>query len=347
MKDFFESLRDSLAKTRARIAGSLRSILPLGAAIDDRVLDEVEQVLYEADLGPAAAERLIDELRRRAGDIRAGRVDPFAVLEDAVRTIIDRFEPRRVGEGAERPHVITVFGVNGSGKTTTVGKLAARFRSEGKTVLLAACDTFRAAASEQLALWAERSGAEFIGSRTGADAASVAYDAVARAKARSTDIVVIDTAGRLHTSKNLMEELKKIHKVVSRCMETAPHETLLVLDASTGQNALSQAEVFSRAPGNDSASAGTSFTKNRRRNLASSSSGLVVKGTQDQSPTIGVGCPVTGIVLAKIDGTAKGGMAVSIMDRLGIPVVLLGTGERIDDLRDFDPAAFAKALFER
>jgi fused signal recognition particle receptor len=198
-----------------------------------------------------------------------------------------------------------VIGVNGAGKTTTIGKLAMRFRAEGRSVLLAACDTFRAAAVEQLGIWAERAGAEFIKAHTGADAASVAYDAVMRAKARKTDVAIVDTAGRLHTSRNLMEELRKIHKVVERSMESAPHETLLVLDATTGQNALNQAEVF------------------------------------------GGSIKVTGIVLAKLDGTAKGGIAVSVIDRLGIPVKLIGTGESIDDLRDFAPAEFAAALFSR
>ncbi|MHB0929690.1 MAG: signal recognition particle-docking protein FtsY, partial [Candidatus Nanopelagicales bacterium] len=198
-----------------------------------------------------------------------------------------------------------VIGVNGVGKTTTIGKLALRLKKEGCSVLLAACDTFRAAAVEQLAIWAERSGADFVKAHLGSDAASVAYDAVTRAKARSADVVIVDTAGRLHTSKNLMEELKKIHKVLGKSMDGAPHETLLVLDATNGQNALSQAEIF-----------------NRDLN-------------------------VTGIALTKLDGTAKGGIAVSIIDRLGLPLKLIGAGEGIDDLRDFNPVDFAEALFAR
>jgi len=319
MANMFEKITQSLVKTRDRLFGSLKTILPFGGKITDEVLEEVEEVLYEADLGPHAAEHLIGELRRRAGEINRGETDPFAVMREAVFSIINRFEDTRVRVGNFSPHVITVVGVNGAGKTTTIGKLAMRFRSEGRSVLIAACDTFRAAAVEQLGVWADRAGAEFIrarpgapdhtkhnpGTPSGADAASVAYDAVVRAKARGTDVVIVDTAGRLHTSRNLMEELKKIHKVIGKSMESAPHETLLVLDATTGQNALRQAEVF------------------------------------------GSSLKVSGIVLAKLDGTAKGGIVVSIIDQLGIPVKLVGTGEGLDDLRDFDPAEFAGALFAR
>ena len=305
MTNMFDKIKTSLAKTRNRLVGSLQSVLPFGGRITDDVLDRVEEVLYEADLGPHAAERLIEELRGRAGEINRGETEPYAVMREAVYSLINRFENIRVKVGCASPYVITVVGVNGVGKTTTIGKLAMRFRAEGRSVLIAACDTFRAAAVEQLGIWAHRAGAEFIKAHPGADAASVAYDAVMRAKARSTDVVIIDTAGRLHTAKNLMEELKKIHKVIEKSMESAPHETLLVLDATTGQNALSQAEVFSGS------------------------------------------LKVTGIVLAKLDGTAKGGITVSIIDRIGIPVKLIGTGEGIDDLRDFDPAEFSEALFTR
>jgi fused signal recognition particle receptor len=269
------------------------------------VIEEVEQVLYEADLGPHAVDLLVSELRDRAGEINRKETDPYTVIKESIYSIINKFGDSRLKVGGERPYVITVVGVNGAGKTTTIGKLAMRLRKEGYSVLLAACDTFRAAAVEQLAVWAERSGAEFVKAHLGADAASVAYDAVVRARARSTDVVIIDTAGRLHTSKNLMEELKKIHKVVGKSMETAPHETLLVLDATTGQNAQNQAEIFSKE------------------------------------------LPVTGIVLTKLDGTAKGGIVVSIIDKLGIPIKLVGTGESIEDLGDFDPADFSEALFAR
>ena len=265
-----------------------------------------EKILYEADLGLHAAELVVEELRARAGDIRRKETDPFTVIRETLMGILA--SPDIVGRihiGSERPYVIFVVGVNGAGKTTTIGKLAMRLGSEGYSVLLAACDTFRAAAVDQLGIWAERSGAEFIKAPLGADAASVAYDAMTRASARSTDIVIIDTAGRLHTSRNLMEELKKINKVIARVSPTAPHETLLVLDATTGQNALTQAETFNRDLG------------------------------------------VTGIALTKLDGTAKGGIVVSIVDKLGIPVRLIGIGEGIDDLRDFDPESYIQAILSR
>lgn len=304
--NFFKKIKDSLTKTRDGIIGSLAGILPFGADITDEVLDNVEEVLYEADLGTHAAGMVVDSLRARASEIRRKETDPFTVIRESIMAIMEK--PGMTGGltiGAVRPYVILVLGVNGAGKTTTIGKLAMRLRSGGHSVLLAACDTFRAAAVDQLAVWAERSGAEFIKAPIGADAASVAFDAVNRATARSTDIVIIDTAGRLHTSRNLMEELKKIRNVIGRVLPSAPHETLLVLDATTGQNALVQAETFNRDLG------------------------------------------VTGIVLTKLDGTAKGGIVVSIVDKLGIPVRLIGIGEGIEDLRDFDPSVYTEAILAR
>ena len=304
--NFFSRLSESLAKTRDSFIGSLSSLLPTGGRITEDMLEEVETVLYEADLGVHVAELLVAELRSRAADIGRGNVDPFDVMRDKVIDIIDRFgENGTLSLAGSRPHVILVLGVNGTGKTTTIGKLALRFRNTGKSVLLAACDTFRAAASEQLEVWARRSESEFIAAHPGADPASVAYDAVRRAEARSTDVVMIDTAGRLHTSHNLLAELKKIRRVINKANEAYPRETLLVLDANTGQNALVQAQTFNRELG------------------------------------------VTGIVLTKLDGTARGGIAVSIIDRLGIPVKLVGIGEKPDDLRDFDPRSYAEALFAR
>ncbi len=305
MMGFFGKIRESLDKTRTQLFGSLQNILPFGGKITEDVLDEVEEVLYEADLGPHAVERIIEQLRKRAGEINRGQTDPYTVMRESILSIIDRFDDTSIRVEAAKPFVITVVGVNGVGKTTTIGKLALRLRKEGFSVLLAAGDTFRAAAVEQLEVWAQRSGSDFLKAHLGADAASVAYDAVMRAKARNIDVVIVDTAGRLHTARNLMEELKKIHKVIGKSMETAPHETLLVLDATNGQNALSQAETFSRD------------------------------------------LTVTGVVLTKLDGTAKGGIAVSIIDRLGIPLKLIGAGEGIDDLRDFSPADFSEALFTR
>ncbi len=301
--NFFNKIKESLTKTRNELVGSLENILPFGADINEELLEEVEEVLFEADLGIHAADMVVSELRMSAAGIKRKKIDPYAVMK---KTIIDMIcgdgVSNRILIGGDRPYVFFVVGVNGTGKTTTIGKLALRFKNEGYSVLLAACDTFRAAAVEQLAIWAERSGSEFISAPFGADAASVAYDAMMRAQARSTDVVLIDTAGRLHTSRNLMEELKKIRNVINRASETAPQETLLVLDATTGQNALSQAETF-----------------NREIN-------------------------VTGLALTKLDGTAKGGIVVSIIDRLGIPVKLIGIGEGIEDLRDFDHVVYTEAL---
>ncbi len=303
---FFSKIKESLVKTRNNLMNSLESILPFGAEITEDVLDEVEEILYEADLGVHAAETVVNKLRDKAGEIKRGGVDPYDVIRDTIVEMMDcEDDEKGLRIGTQRPYVICVVGVNGAGKTTTVGKLALQFKNQGYSVLLAACDTFRAAAVEQLGEWAERSGAEFIKASIGADAASVAFDALSRARARGTDIVLIDTAGRLHTSKNLMDELKKIHKVISKADETAPHETLIVLDATTGQNALVQAETFNHDLG------------------------------------------VSGIALTKLDGTAKGGIVVSIVDKLGIPVKLIGVGEGIDDLRDFDPADYARALLAR
>jgi len=303
---FFKKIRDSLTRTRNELLSSLENILPIGADITDDMLDEVEEVLYEADLGVHTSDAVVDELRKHAGEIKKRETDPYSVMKQTIIDMIHGVEATGGIEiGAARPHVILVVGVNGTGKTTTIGKLALRLRREGYSVLLAACDTFRAAAVDQLSVWAERSDSEFIRSPLGADAASVAFDAMTRAAARSNDIVIIDTAGRLHTSRNLMEELKKIRKIVNRAQETAPHETLLVLDATTGQNALTQAETFNRDLG------------------------------------------ITGIALTKLDGTAKGGIVVSVIDKLRIPVKLIGIGEGVEDLRDFDPEVYTEALLSR
>ena len=306
VSNFFKRIRESLDKTRRELFAPLERIFSSGADITDDVLDEVEEVLYEADLGVHATELIVEKLRERASDIRAGRVDPFDVIHESVLLLIRTGDVGSIMDsGGKKPYVILFVGVNGTGKTTTTGKLAMRFRNEGKSVLIAACDTFRAAAIEQLEVWAERSDSEFIRSSIDADAAALAFDAMNRARSRGTDVVLIDTAGRLHTSRNLMAELKKIGTVIGRAVDGAPHETLLVLDATTGQNSLTQAETFNTDLG------------------------------------------VTGIALTKLDGTAKGGIVVSIIDRLGIPVRLIGIGEGIGDLRDFDPDTYARALLGR
>jgi fused signal recognition particle receptor len=302
----FQKIKQSLTKSRDRLMGSLEAVLPFGTDITEDVLEEVEEVLFEADLGVHAADTLVDALREKAGAVKRGETDPYAVMRGTMLEIFSRHDSMKgLAVGESRPHVIMVVGVNGVGKTTTIGKLALRYRSQGLSVLLAACDTFRAAAIEQLEVWAGRADTEFIRSAIDADAAALAYDAITRAKARGTDVVLVDTAGRLHTAQNLMQELKKIRMVVEKALPGAPHETLLVLDATNGQNALTQAEAFNRDLG------------------------------------------VSGIALTKLDGTAKGGIVVSVVDRLDIPVRLIGIGEGIDDLRDFDPEDYVAALLER
>ena len=304
--DFFGRIWSSLSKTRGELIKSLERILPFGSKITEEVLDEIEETLYEADLGIHASELIVAALRERASEINRGKADPYTVIKESVLEVLNRVEQgHRFAVGGSRPWVMFVAGVNGVGKTTTIGKLAMRFRKENRSVLLAACDTFRAAAVEQLGIWADRADAEFIKGSQNADPASVAYDAIIRGQSRDTDIVIIDTAGRLHTSRNLMQELKKIRAVSGKALTGAPHETLLVLDATTGHNAFTQAEIFHRE------------------------------------------LDLTGIALTKLDGTAKGGIVVSIVDQLEIPVKLIGIGEGIDDLRDFDPDAYVDALFTK
>ena len=306
MFDFFKKIKDSMSKTRKELMSSLAKIIPFGSSLSDSIIDEIEEALYQADLGVHSTELIIEELRKKTSLINKKETDPYQVIKETITTILKKNHNGSSFNTADhKPFVILVIGVNGAGKTTTIGKLAMRFRAEGKTVLLAACDTFRAAAVEQLEIWAKRADAEFIKAEVNADPASVAFDAMTRAKARMTDILIIDTAGRLHTSRNLMEELKKIDRVIKKSSEHAPHETMLVLDASNGQNALSQADIFNKE------------------------------------------MKITGIAITKLDGTARGGIIVSIADKLGIPVKLIGLGESIEDLRDFEPEAFTEALFVR
>ncbi len=271
-------------------------------AIDEDLYGELEAILIQADIGVDTTVKLLGRLRER---VRAERVRQteavLPLLRDELRLILGPAEALRLDA---RPAVVMLVGVNGAGKTTTAGKLAAKLAGEGKKVLLAAADTFRAAAAEQLSVWAERAGAQLVRHAEGSDPAAVAFDALRAAQARGAEVVLVDTAGRLHTKSNLMEELKKITRVVAREMPGAPHEVLLVLDATTGQNALQQARLFSAAVG------------------------------------------VTGVVLTKLDGTAKGGIVLAIRDALGIPVKLIGVGEGIEDLRPFDPEEFLTALFE-
>ncbi len=302
-KGIWGKLRSGLAKTRSKVAGGLRGVLSLHPELDEETLQEVEEQLYLADIGPRAVARFCEELREayQEGEIERS--------EEVINFLIQRMEDY-LGEWdtalhlpKEGPAVIMVAGVNGSGKTTTIAKLAERFRNEGHDVLLAASDTFRAAAVQQLAIWAERVGADIVKNES-ADPAAVAYDAAERALAREYDVLIIDTAGRLHTRKNLMRELQKIRRVVGKKIPGAPHETLMVLDATTGQNAISQAIRFNE------------------------------------------GIDLTGIVLAKLDGTAKGGVVLGMRDQIDIPVKFIGVGESAEDLVPFDADQFAEALFE-
>src|SRR5438105_12685911 len=288
----FARLRDSLGKSRRALTQQLAA-----AAFDpqdEEAWERLEEALIAADVGVRATAELVRRLEARPelGELSEALAEEVAALLG---------EPGTLGVG-ERPSVILVVGVNGTGKTTTIGKLAHRLREHGHDVVLAAADTFRAAAEEQLEIWAERAGADFVGSARGGDPAAVAYDAIEAAQARGRDVVIVDTAGRLHTQTNLMEELAKVRRVIERRLPGAPHETLLVVDATTGQNGLQQARLFHETMG------------------------------------------VTGVALTKLDGSAKGGIAIATAHELGLPVKLMGVGERIDDLRPFDAHDFARAL---
>ncbi len=294
-------LRDRLRRTHDALIGRLGSLLGDGA-LEPELLDGLESLLLGADLGVKTAEALLDRVRREAAGKHADTVR--AVLRDAILARLRRVEPVAGLPLVGRPHVVLVLGVNGSGKTTTIGKLAARHVALGRSVVLGAGDTFRAAAIEQLQAWGARTGCEVIAGRAGGDPAAVAFDTVKAAAARGADVAIIDTAGRLQTKKPLMEELGKIVRVIARGLEGAPHEVLLVLDANTGQNALSQARLFTEVAG------------------------------------------VTGLVLTKLDGTARGGVLVGLADELGIPVQCVGVGESVEDLRDFSAEEFVDALFD-
>jgi fused signal recognition particle receptor len=289
----FTRLRDSLGRSRRALTEQI-GVASFDAA-DEASWERLEEALIAADVGVPATAELVQRLEARgdaAGDLGE------ALQEEVARLFGD---PARL-ELNGQPSVILVVGVNGTGKTTTIGKLASKLAEHGRTVLVAAADTFRAAAEEQLEIWAQRANADFVGSEKGGDPAAVAFDAIAAAESRGRDVVVVDTAGRLHTQANLMEELAKVRRVIAGRLEGAPHETLLVVDATTGQNGLQQARLFGQA------------------------------------------VDVSGIVLTKLDGSAKGGIAIAIAHELGLPVKLIGIGEGLDDLRPFDPHDFARAL---
>jgi fused signal recognition particle receptor len=292
-RGWFGRLRESLSSSRQALTREL-----LFDPSDDEAWERIEEALIAADCGVPATVEIVQRLEARDP---ASQADLLEELEAVITEMVTVEGQERLALDG-RPTVVLVVGVNGTGKTTTIGKLAHRLGESGRSVVLAAADTFRAAAEEQLEIWADRAGADFVGSQRGADAAAVAFDAISAAEARGRDVVVVDTAGRLHTQTNLMEELAKVRRVIAGKLEGAPHETLLVLDATTGQNGLRQAKLFNEAVG------------------------------------------LTGVALTKLDGTAKGGVALAVTQELGIPVKLVGIGETLDDLQPFDPADFARAL---
>lgn len=303
MANFFAKLKQGLNKTRSNIVDSIESVFTSHDKIDDDFYEELEEILVMGDVGIHATEEILDELRlavkkrecRKPDECREYLID---VIKEKMRVTESDYE------FLDKPSVVMVIGVNGVGKTTTIGKLAHIYRNKGKSVLIAAADTFRAAASEQLEIWAERAGVDMIGANDGADPSSVIYDAVNAARSRHVDVLLCDTAGRLHNKKNLMNELEKMNRIIDKNYPGVKRENLIVLDATTGQNALNQAREFGEV------------------------------------------APLSGIVLTKMDGTAKGGIAIAIQSELGIPVKFIGVGEGIDDLQEFDSDTFVNALFD-
>jgi fused signal recognition particle receptor len=298
---FFKRLKKGLTKTREFLNTDIEDLFRGGRKLDEAMLEDLEELLITSDIGVQTTMDIIERISKKSYQIKHAE-DLKAILKEEISAIIDTFAPPPKAPET-RPHVIMVVGVNGVGKTTTIGKLAARYAESGKKVLIGASDTFRAAAIEQLSVWADRSGSQIVRHRDHADPAAVAFDAVDAAIARKADVVLIDTAGRLHTKVNLMEELKKIKRSLAKRLPEAPHETLLVLDATTGQNALSQAALFNDA------------------------------------------IELSGLALTKLDGTAKGGIVVSICSTLNIPLLYIGVGEQLEDLQAFDPERFVDALF--
>ena len=303
-------LKEGLSKTRDNLSGKIRKILLGKTKIDDELIENLEEILLAGDVGVATTATIIDNIRARVKKERYENPEALdSLLRDEIQQLLNvngAYDENPFNIPAtHQPHVLMIVGVNGVGKTTTIGKLAYQYRTAGKKVIIAAADTFRAAANQQLEIWAQRAGVEIIQQSHGADPASVAFDALHAAIARQADLMIIDTAGRLHTKINLMEELKKIKRVLQKIMPDAPHEIFLTLDASTGQNAIQQAKQFTAAVG------------------------------------------ITGLVLTKLDGTAKGGVVLAVSNELKIPVRFIGIGEQIDDLQPFDRKAFVDALFEK
>nr|MBE6545801.1 signal recognition particle-docking protein FtsY [Oscillospiraceae bacterium] len=299
---FFDKLKQGLAKTKSAIVGKVDALFKKFVRVDEDLFDELEELLISADIGVNTTEEILDELRDTVKEKRIKEPEEVKhELFDILRRMIGEHEPINL---STKPSVILVIGVNGVGKTTSIGKISAELKRQGKKVVVAAADTFRAAAAEQLNVWCERAGVDIIKQAAGADPASVVYDAISAVKSRGADVLIVDTAGRLHNKKNLMDELAKIDRVIGRELPNSAKETLLVLDATTGQNAVYQAKEFKEAS------------------------------------------KITGLVLTKLDGTAKGGIVISIKKELGIPVKFIGVGEQIDDMKPFDAKEFAGALFE-
>ena len=299
---FLAKLREGLSKTKKALFGRIDTLAKAFVRVDEDFLEELEELLITADVGVGATEEILDRLRE---EIKAGRLRETSQITDALKSIlVDMIGQGDVLHLDTTPSVILVIGVNGAGKTTSIGKISNRLRAEGKKVVVAAADTFRAAAIDQLAVWCDRARVDLVRQQEGSDPAAVVFDAIQYAKKKQADVLIIDTAGRLHNKKNLMDELAKINRVISRELPDAARENLLVLDATTGQNAVLQAKEFSRA------------------------------------------ADITGLVLNKLDGTAKGGIVLSIRSELGLPVKFIGVGEKIDDMQEFDADEFIAALFE-
>lgn len=305
----FEKIKDGLQKTRASFIDKFQALLGTGRKIDNALIDEIEEILVSADIGIATAEQIISKLKHRVkkeGFEEA--TDLYAILKEEIYDILTK-SPSANNDATysindnDKPHVIMVIGVNGAGKTTTIGKLAHNYKKAGKNVIIGAADTFRAAANEQLEVWAQRADVEIVQQTQGSDPGAVVFDTLKMALSSNKDVVIIDTAGRLHNKANLMQELEKLSRVMKKLKVNAPNEVFLVLDATTGQNAIQQAKEFMKV------------------------------------------APITGIILTKLDGTAKGGVVIPIANELKIPVRYIGVGEKIDDLQLFDPSLFVEALF--
>ncbi|MDH7576804.1 MAG: signal recognition particle-docking protein FtsY [Bacillota bacterium] len=302
MVSFFAKLKEGLTKSRQGFVEKVTQLVSIHRKIDEALFEELEEILLQSDVGVAATNRLLEEIRKGTKQHKLNEAEQVkGFLQEKMEELLGPQNFLALSDIP--PTVMLVVGVNGVGKTTTIGKLAYRFRAEGKRVLLAAADTFRAAAIEQLEIWSTKAGAELIKHQPGSDPGAVVFDALQAARRRGTDVLIIDTAGRLHTKVNLMDEIRKIKRIIEREIPGAPHEVLLVVDATTGQNALRQAELFQAATG------------------------------------------ITGIALTKLDGTAKGGIVLAIKEELGVPVKLIGIGEKPDDLKDFNGKEFIAALF--